>query len=367
MTSAASLLTLTENADGFRDGCDGSRVGAVRIIAIHPGDASGPARLAGARAPVPAVRAGTVRVRVGAAGVNPADVLQVRGLYPPPSGAPAWPGLEVAGTVTAVGPDVADVTPGTRVAALLPGGGYAEEVVVPSQHVWRVPEPLDDAHAAALPEALCTAWSSLVDVGRLTAGETVLVHGGAGGVGSVAAQVALVRGCRVVTTARGGARVAAVHELLAPALAHARAHGAGAGALTVVDREHDDATDVVRGLGGADVVLDVVGAANLDRNVHALARDGRLVVIGLLKGRRGELDLGELLARRGTVVGTTLRSRSDAEKAAIVAAVREHVWPLVAAGVVRPHVHARVPFARAADAHALLGSGEVVGKVVLVP
>ena len=339
----------------------------MRIITIEPGDGTAPARLADGTAPAPDVRAGEVRVRVGAAGVNPADVLQVRGLYPPPAGAPAWPGLEVAGTVVAVGEGVDDVAPGLRVAALLPGGGYAEEVAVPARHTWPVPDDLDDAHAAALPEGLCTAWSSLVDVGRLTAGETVLVHGGSGGVGSLAAQLALTLGCRVVTTARGEARVAAVRDLLAPALAHARARGAGTDALTVVDREHDDVTEVVRALGGADVVLDVVGAANLGRNVHALARDGRLVVIGLMKGRRGELDLGELLARRGTVVGTTLRSRSDDEKAAVVAAVRAHAWPLVAAGVVRPHVHARVPFARAADAHELLGSGDVVGKVVLVP
>ena len=170
-----------------------------------------------------------------------------------------------------------------------------------------------------------------------------------------------------MTTARGAARVAAVRELLAPAVAHAVSQSAGEDVLTVVDRESDDFVDVAARHGGADVVLDVVGAANLGRNVRALARDGRLVVIGMLKGRRGELDLGELLARRGTVTGTTLRSRSDDEKAAIVEAIRERVWPLVASGVVRPRVHARVPFERAGEAHALLASGEVVGKVVLVP
>lgn len=339
----------------------------MRIIAIDPGDGTAPARLADAVAPVPDIRAGDVRVRVGAAGVNPADALQVRGLYPPPPGAPAWPGLEVAGTVVEVGAGAQGLGTGDRVAALLPGGGYAEEVVVPAGHAWTVPAGLDDAHAAALPEGLCTAWSSLVDVGRLTPGSTVLVHGGAGGVGSLAAQLALVLGCRVITTARGRARVAAVRELLAPALGHARAHGAGDDALTVLDRETDDFVEAATTLGGADVILDVVGAANLGRNVGALARDGRLVVIGLLKGRRGELDLGELLARRGTVVGTTLRSRTDDEKTAIVDAVREHVWPLVAAGIVRPRVHARVPFERAAEALEMLASGEVVGKVVLVP
>ncbi|WP_328741905.1 NAD(P)H-quinone oxidoreductase [Flavimobilis rhizosphaerae] len=339
----------------------------MRIIAIGPGDGTAPARLTDATAPVPDVAAGEVLVRVGAAGVNPADALQVRGLYPPPAGAPAWPGLEVAGTVVAVAEGVRTPAVGDRVAALLPGGGYAELVSVPAAHTWRVPAGIDDAHAASLPEGLCTAWSSLVDVGRLRPGETVLVHGGAGGVGSLATQMALVLGCRVVTTARGTARVAALQELLAPALAHAAAAGAVDDALTVVDRESEDFVDAAGALGGADVVLDVVGAANLGRNVRALARDGRLVVIGMLKGRRGELDLGELLARRGTVTGTTLRSRSDDEKAAIVEAIGERVWPLVASGVVRPRVHARVPFERAGEAHALLASGEVVGKVVLVP
>ncbi|WP_277985810.1 zinc-binding dehydrogenase [Sanguibacter massiliensis] len=339
----------------------------MRIIAVDPGDGIAPARLTDASAPVPDVGPGEVLVRVGAAGVNPADALQVRGLYPPPAGAPAWPGLEVAGTVVAVSEGVGGPRVGHRVAALLPGGGYAELVSVPAGHTWPVPAGLDDPHAAALPEGLCTAWSSLVDVGRLTPGETVLVHGGSGGVGSLAAQLALVLGCRVMTTARGAARVAAVRELLAPAVAHAVSQGAGDDVLTVVDRESDDFVDVAARHGGADVVLDVVGAANLGRNVRALARDGRLVVIGMLKGRRGELDLGELLARRGTVAGTTLRSRSDDEKTAIMATLGERVWPLVEAGVVRPRVHARVPFERADEAHALLASGEVVGKVVLVP
>ncbi|MGP7959428.1 NAD(P)H-quinone oxidoreductase [Sanguibacter sp. A247] len=339
----------------------------MRIIAVTPAAGPVPAHLTDSTSPVPVARPGEVLVQVRAAGVNPADLLQVRGLYPAPPGAPEWPGLEVAGVVTAVGDEVAGLAVGDRIAALLPGGGYAEQVRVTASHVWRVPDDLDDAHAAALPEGLCTAWSSLVDVGRLVPGETVLVHGGAGGVGSLAVQVALTRGCRVVTTARGRERVAAVRDLATPALVHARAHGAAHDALTVIDRETDDFVTVVREAGGADVVLDVVGAANLGRNVEALALDGRLVVIGMLKGRRGELDLGALLARRGTVSGTTLRSRSDDEKTAIVAAVEEHVWPLVTRGVVRPHVHAQVPFSEAQRAHDLLGSGDVVGKVVLTP
>lgn len=339
----------------------------MRIIAVAPADGPAPAHLTDSSASVPVIGPGEVRVQVCAAGVNPADLLQVRGLYPPPPGAPVWPGLEVAGTVTEVGEGVTRLSTGDRVAALLPGGGYAEQVSVAEGHLWRVPDEVDDAHAAALPEGLCTAWSSLVDVGHLAPGETVLVHGGAGGVGSLAVQIALARGCRVLTTARGRDRVAAVRNLAAPALEHALAHGAGRAALTVIDREAEDFVTVAREAGGADVILDVVGAANLGRNIEALALDGRLVVIGMLKGRRGELDLGALLSRRGTVSGTTLRSRSDDDKSRIVAAVAEHVWPLVARGIVRPRVHARVPFSDADRAHDLLRSGDVVGKVVLVP
>lgn len=338
----------------------------MRIIDRDTSRGPDQVRLTDVAAPDPTPREDELLVRVGAAGVNPADLLQVRGLYPPAPGAPSWPGLEVAGTVVATGAD-APGAPGDRVAALLPGGGYAELVAVRAEHTLPVPDGLDDATAASLPEGLCTAWSSLVDVGGMGAGDTVLVHGGAGGVGSLATQLALVLGCRVVTTARGPERVAAVQSLLRPALEHAARHGAGTDALTVLDRTTTEFETVLGDLGGADVVIDVVGAANLGANVRSLARDGRLVVIGLLAGRRGELDLGELLARRASVRGTTLRSRSDEDKARIVSAVREHVWPLVAAGTVRARVDTRVPFADADRAHDLLRGGDVVGKVVLVP
>lgn len=295
-----------------------------------------------------------VVVAVRGAGVNRADVHQREGRYPPPPGAPDWPGLEVAGEVVAVGPE-ATWRVGDRVAALLDGGGYADLVAVRSPLVLPAPAGVDLVDAAALPEAACTVWATLVLSAGLRAGETVLVHGGAGGIGTTAIQVALALGARVVTTAGGPARAARCAAL---------------GAHVVVDHRAGDFVAAVRdatGGRGADVVLDVVGAAYLERNVAALATDGRLEVIGLQKGRRAELDLAALMSRRGRVHAATLRARPAEEKAAIVAAVRDHVWPMVADGRVRPVVHERVPLADGARAHDLLEAGVVVGKLVLVP
>ena len=337
----------------------------MRVVTVSPSvdrQAEGSARpeLGFATEPRPCAGVGELLLDVAGAGVNPADLLQVRGLYPPPPGVPAWPGLEVSGRVVEVGPDVEGWAVGDDVVALLAGGGYAEQVAVPATQALPAPTGVDLVDAAALPEAVCTAWSNLVDVGRLAEGDTVLVHGGSGGVGHVAVQLALALGARVVTTAGGPDRVARV-AALAPDTTRS-------GALVVVDHRSEDFVERVRAVTdgrGADVVLDVVGAAYLGRNVEVLTTGGRLVVIGLQKGRRAELDLGTLLSRRASVHGTTLRSRPVAEKAAIVAAVREHVWPLVADGSVRAVVHARVPFADAARAHALLAEGGVFGKVVL--
>lgn len=327
-------------------------------------DADGGARLALAERPDPVPGPGEVLVEVAAAGVNNADLLQVAGHYPAPPGAPDWPGLEVSGTVLAVGDGRAEASDGTRVvvgdrvAALLSGGGYAERVVVPAAQVLRVPDRVDLVDAAALPEAACTVWSTLWsrDLGAgLRPGEWLLVHGGSGGVGSFAVQAAHAAGVRVVTTAGGPERSARCREL---------------GADVVVDHRTGDFVAAARdatGGRGVDVVLDVVGAAYLGRNLDALATGGRLAVIGLQRGRRGELDLGTLLAKRARVLGTTLRSRPAQEKAAVVAGVARDLWPAVAAGSVRPVVAARVPLGDAARAHALLRSGEVFGKVVLVP
>jgi putative PIG3 family NAD(P)H quinone oxidoreductase len=325
----------------------------VRAIAItRPG---GPEVLDDVAAADPRPGPGQVLIEVAAAGVNRADVLQREGRYPPPPGAPQTLGLEVSGVVAAVGEGVGGWRPGDRVAALLDGGGYAELALAPAGQVLPVPEGLDLVDAAGLPEAVCTAWSNLVTVGRLAAGDVVLVHGGSGGVGTVAVQLAHALGARVATTAGGLERVA-----------HCRELGADVG----IDHRTQDFVEVVRGATdghGADVVLDVLGGRYLERNLRALAVGGRLVVIGLQQGRRAELDLGLLLARRASVHGTTLRARPPEEKAAIVADVVAHAWPLLATGSLRPVVHARLPLGDAARAHELLESGAVFGKVLLLP
>ncbi len=325
----------------------------MRAVTVpHPG---GPDALVPSTVPDPVPGPGQVLVDVAAAGVNRADLLQRAGHYPSPPGAPEWPGLEVSGTVAALGPGVTGWSVGDAVCALLGGGGYAERVAVDAGHVLPVPRGVDVVDAAGLPEAVCTAWSNLVDVGRLRAGERVLVHGGSGGVGSVAIQIAAALGAVVLTTAGGPERAARCRDL---------------GAAVAIDHRDDDVPAAVRaatGGAGVDVVLDVLGAGALDSNLRLLATEGRLVVIGLQRGRRAELDLALLLQRRASVAGTTLRSRPAEQKAALVAAVGEHVWPMVADGRVRPVVHARLPLDRAADAHRMLDSGEVFGKLLLLP
>lgn len=314
------------------------------VIASKPG---GPEVLRLVDAEKPAVRQGHVVIRITSAGVNRADVLQREGRYPPPPGAPPWPGLEVAGTVHAVGEGVADWRPGDRVCALLPGGGYAQYASVDAALLLPVPDGLTDVEAGGLVEAACTVQSNL-DAAGASAGETVLIHGGSGGVGSLGIQIARARGLRVLTTAGGEARMARCREIGADAALDHRADWASA----------------VRDLGGADVILDVAGAGALAANLAALRTDGRLVVIGLQRGTRAELDLATLLSKRASIVGTALRSRPLAQRAAIVARVREQVWPLVPAQV-RPVIHGTWPLARVAEAHRALESGEVFGKAVL--
>lgn len=317
----------------------------------------GPEQLRLASRPDPEPGAGEVLVRVAAAGVNRADLLQREGRYPPPPGAPEWPGLEVSGVVAGHGPgvDAAAWPVGARVAALLPGGGYAGAVTVPAGLLLPVPDEVDLVDAAGLPEALLTAWTNLVDAGRLAPGEVLLVQGGSGGVGSVAVQLGAALGAHVVATAGGAQRAERCRAL---------------GARTVVDHRAADVVATVReatGGHGADVVLDVLGAGGLATHLALLATGGRLVVIGTQRGARGEIDLGLLMARRASVIGTTLRARPLAEKERIVADVRARAWPMLADGRLRPVVHARLPLARAADAHRLMASGEVFGKVLLVP
>ena len=298
---------------------------------------------------------GEVLVRVAAAGVNRADLLQRAGHYPPPPGASEILGLEVSGTVAALGEGVTGWAEGDEVCALLAGGGYAELVAVPAGQLLPAPAGLDLVDAAALPEAVCTAWSNLVGTGGLRAGETVLVHGGSGGVGSAAIQLAFAVGARVLTTAGGPERTARCREL---------------GADVAIDHRTQDVVAAVEEATegrGVDVILDVLGAGGLDQNVRSLATGGRLVVIGTQKGRKGEIDLGRLLTKRASVHATTLRARPLEEKAAIVADVRERAWPLLDDGRLRPVVAERLPLAEAARAHELLDSGAVFGKVLLVP
>ncbi len=290
---------------------------------------------------------------VVAAGVNRADLLQAAGHYPPPAGAPPWPGLEVSGTVRAVGSDVVGWAVGDRVAALLPGGGYAEKVAVPAGLALPVGERPDLVAAASLPEALATVWSTL-RAARLVPGESVLIRGGSGGIGTVAVQLARAAGARVLATAGGPERCARVRDLGAEVVLDHRAPG-----LVAAVR---DAT----GGRGVDVVLDVLGAGGLADNLALLADDGRLAVIGLQLGRRGELDLGLMMDKRATLLVTALRSRPLAQKLAIMADVRENVWPWVAAGRVHPVVHAQLPLDRAADAHRTMAAGEAFGKLVLL-
>ncbi len=314
----------------------------------------GPEALELADVPDPVPAADQLILAVTAAGVNRADALQRAGHYPPPPGAPPGLGLEISGVVLSAPPGTA-LRPGDEVCALLDGGGYAERVAVAAGQVTRAPEGIDLVDAAALPEAACTVWSSLVDTAGLRPGETLLVHGGSGGIGTTAIQVGRALGARVLATAGGPERTARCAAL---------------GADVAIDHRGTDFVDAVRAATdgrGVDVVLDVVGGAYLGRNVATLATGGRLVVIGLQQGRRGELDLAALMAARASVHAATLRARPPAEKAAIMADVAAHVWPMVADGRVRPVVQERIPFAEAPRAHTLLEDGAVFGKLLLVP
>ncbi|MEV4111380.1 NAD(P)H-quinone oxidoreductase [Nonomuraea sp. NPDC049695] len=315
--------------------------------AIEIAEPGGPEVLEWREVPEPRVERGDVLIDVAASAVNRADVMQRQGFYDPPPGAPPYPGLEVSGVVAEVGSDVEHFKPGDEVCALLGGGGYAERVAVPWQQVMPVPDGVPLVEAAGLPEVACTVWSNVFMVGRLRRGETLLVHGGASGIGTFAVQLAKALGSYVVATVGSAAKGERVREL---------------GADEVVNYREEDFADKVQ----ADVILDIMGAKYLAGNIRALRTGGRLVIIGLQGGRKAELDLGALLAKRAAVHGTTLRSRSVDEKGAIVRSVVENVWPLVSAGAVRPVVHAEVPMPDAAEAHRMLDSGEHVGKILLV-
>jgi len=296
---------------------------------------------------------GEVAIAVAATAVNRADLLQRQGFYPPPAGAPAYPGLECSGTVAAIGAGVVGWAVGDAVCALLGGGGYAERVNAPAGQLLPVPTGVDLVSAAALPEVACTVWSNVFMLAGLRPGERLLVHGGGSGIGTMAIQLGRAAGAFVLATAGSAAKLDRCTEL---------------GANVGINYRESDFVEAVRAATeghGADVILDLMGASYLARNVAALAVNGRLVVIGLQGGAKAELDLGQLLGKRAAILATTLRARPSAEKDAIVAAVREHVWPLIEAGTVRPVIDRVLPIAQAADAHRLIESGGAVGKVLL--
>jgi putative PIG3 family NAD(P)H quinone oxidoreductase len=303
--------------------------------------------------PAPHVGPEEVLVRVAAAGLNRADVLQRQGNYPPPPGASPYLGMEISGTIDQLGDGVAGWSVGDQVCALISGGGYAELVAVPSSMLMPIPAGVSLIDAAALPEATCTVWSMLFGAGKLQPGESALIHGGTSGIGTMAIQLAHARGARVLTTAGTERKVRFCRDLGAD--------------VAINYREEDFAERVIAETNGAgvDVVLDNMGASYLPRNVLALALGGRLVVLGLQGGRKGELDLGMLLVKRGTVHAANLRSRPLAQKAEIVAETQHAVWPLIESGAVRPVIDRILTLDDAAEAHRLLESSEHIGKVLL--
>ena len=322
--------------------------------AIVFSQSGGPEVLAWSEVPDPVPGDGEVLVEVAAAAVNRADLLQRQSFYNPPPGSSEILGLECSGRIAALGPGVSGWGVGDRVCALLTGGGYAQKVAVPSGQLLPVPDSVDLVDAAGLPEAVCTVWSNVFMAAGLRPGETLLVHGGASGIGTTAIQLAKSLGATVLVTVGSKEKARRCVEL---------------GADAAIDYKNEDFVERVHELTagqGADVILDIMGASYLARNVDALAVNGRLVNIGMQGGSKAELDLGKLMRKRAAVLATTLRARPLEEKAAIVAAVREHVWPLVASGAFRVIVDRRVPLPDAADAHRAVEASDHVGKVLLV-
>lgn len=304
-------------------------------------------------APDPQPAAGEVLLRVAASAVNRADLLQRQGMYPPPPGASLFPGLEASGTIIALGDGVKDWKVGDTACALLSGGGYAEKVAVPAGQLLPIPKGVSLVDAAALPEVACTVWSNVFMLAGLKAGELLLMHGGASGIGTMAIQIAHAIGARVAVTAGSQDKLDRCRELGADVLINYRSQDFAEEVKKATDKR------------GANVILDIMGAQYLMRNIDALAVKGRLVIIGLQSGTKTEIDLSKVMPKRISIHGTTLRAQSVADKAAIVASVREHVWPLVEQGKVKPIVHVRLPLAEAAQGHRIVQESTHVGKVVL--
>ncbi|MGZ4450098.1 MAG: NAD(P)H-quinone oxidoreductase [Nocardioides sp.] len=320
------------------------------VTTTEPG---GPEVLTVSELPDPVPGPGEVVLDVAAAGLNRADLLQRMGFYPPPPGASDVIGMECSGTVSAVGEDVEGWSVGDEACALLAGGGYAEKVAVPAGQLMPVPAGVDLVTAAALPEVACTVWSNVFMVAGLQPGEAFLVHGGAGGIGTMAIQLASALGAKVFTTGGTADKLAACAAL---------------GADVTINYRDEDFVEVVREVTdgrGVDVILDNMGAKYLGRNVESLALEGRLVIIGMQGGTKAELDINALLRKRGAVIATSLRARPTEEKSAICASVVEHVWPLVAEGLVQPVVHGTMPLTEVRAAHELMESGDHMGKILL--
>ena len=323
----------------------------ICIEIASPGD---PEVLRPVERPDPIPAPGEVLIDVAAAGVNRPDVMQRQGHYPPPPGASDIPGLEVAGVVESVGDGVTSWRAGDAVCALVSGGGYATKCVAPAAQCLPVPAPLDLVAAAALPETFFTVWTNVFDRGRLQAGETALFHGGSSGIGTAAIQLAKARGARVFATAGSPEKCRACERL---------------GAERAIDYRSEDFVETVRTLTagrGVDLILDIVGGSYVNRNLGALAMDGRLVVIGFMEGEpTASIDLRRILGRRLTITGSALRPRTVAEKGVIAESLRREVWPLLERGAVKPIVYRTFPLAEAAAAHRLMESSEHVGKIVL--
>ena len=320
------------------------------VVITEPG---GPDVLRWTEVPDPVPGPGEVLINVAASAVNRADTAQRQGHYPPPKGAPPYPGLECSGTVAAVGEGVTGWQPGDQVCALLSGGGYAEKVAVPAGQLLPAPKSVTLVEAAALPETVCTVYSNVFLGAHLAKGETLLVHGGGSGIGTTAIQLGKHAGAIVAVTAGSQEKLDACKQL---------------GADILINYREDDFAEKLLELTdghGADVILDIIGAGYLAKNIAALAPDGRIANIGLQQGRRAELDFGALMTKRGTIMSTTLRGRPAEQKASIVAAVTANIWPLVDAGLVHPVIDCELPMAQAAEAHRIMAASSHTGKIVL--
>ncbi|SEO75774.1 putative NAD(P)H quinone oxidoreductase, PIG3 family [Salinihabitans flavidus] len=318
--------------------------------AIEISEAGGPDVLRLTDRPIPDPGPGEVVLRIAYAGVNRPDALQRAGAYAPPPTASDLPGLEASGTIAAIGPGVTDWAEGDAVCALLPGGGYAEYALTPAAHCLPIPQGMGLKEAACLPETCFTVWTNVFDRGGLQAGERFLVHGGSSGIGTTAIQLATVFGVRVFATAGSDEKCASCRAL---------------GAERAINYRQEDFVEILREEGGANLILDMVGGDYIPRNVRALADDGRLVQIAFLSGPKAELNFAQVMARRLTITGSTLRPQSDLAKARIAESLLEKVWPLLDSGRVAPVMDSEFPLAEAAKAHARMEEGKHIGKIVL--